>query len=61
MNSVARCIFKIVLPLGLLIAVLSVVLFGNYALSFSSPEWLRFVAREIQAACRDAGTQWINR
>lgn len=56
---VVQRIFKIILPFGLLVALLAVALFGSYCLSFSSPEWLQFFAREIQAACRDAGTQWM--
>src|SRR6478736_3339495 len=34
-------------------------LFGSCSLSFSSPECLQFLAREIQTACRDAWTQWM--
>ncbi len=41
------------------VGIVSLVLFGNYAPSVSSPEWLQILAREIQAACRDAGTQWM--
>jgi hypothetical protein len=32
-------------------------MFGDSARSIGSPEWLQTITREIQAACRDAGTQ----
>ena len=59
MKPVARCIFKVVLPFGLLAAVLAMVLFSGYTQPFSSPEWVQFLTREIQAACRDLSTQWM--
>jgi hypothetical protein len=38
---------------------LSLLVFGPVFLSPRSPAWLQLIAREIQAACRDAGTQWL--
>jgi hypothetical protein len=59
MNVVARRIFKVIIPVGLWALLLLGALFGNYSLSLLSPAELQFIAREIQAACRDAGTQWM--
>ncbi len=33
--------------------------FSDYVTAANSPGWLRKVSVEIQAACRDAGTQWM--
>jgi len=57
MNPVVRRILKVMVPVGLL-ALLSAALFGGY-LTVSRIDWLQLVAREIQAVCRDAGTQWM--
>jgi len=59
MASVVRRVFKIVIPLGLLALLLAGVLFSGYATTANAPGWLRQVSVEIQAACRDAGTQWM--
>lgn len=53
----ARRFFTAFVPAAL-IGLVSAALFGGF-LTHCQIEWLQFVAREIQAACRDAGTQWM--
>ena len=43
----------------LLVVLAACVLFGGYSTTTDAPAWLRIVGIEIQAACRDAGTQWM--
>jgi len=40
-------------------SVLGAGLLSEWLCSFHAPEWLRFLTREMQAACRDPGTQWM--
>ena len=54
-----RLSLKIILPLILLGAILAGVLFSAYATAANAPGWLRMASVEIQAAFRDAGTQWM--
>ena len=56
---VTRRRLKIILPLIPLGAILAGLLFSAYATTANAPGWLRMVSVEIQAACRDAGTQWM--
>jgi len=56
-SIMARPIYKALVPAGLLV-LLSAALLGNY-LAACRVDWLQLVAREIQAACRDPGTQWM--
>ena len=56
-RDMARQVFKALVPVGLL-ALLSAALSGGYFMTCRL-EWLQLVALEIQAACRDTGTQWM--
>ena len=47
------------ITLSLVCAILVAVGFSEWAVSAAAPGWLRMVYFEIQAACRDAGTQWM--
>ena len=40
-------------------AIFVLVFFSGYIISADAPGWMRVVGVEIQAACRDAGTQWM--
>ena len=40
-------------------AIFVLVFFSRYLISSDAPGWMRVVGVEIQAACRDAGTQWM--
>lgn len=53
----ARRLFTAFVPAAL-VGLVSAALFGGF-LTHCRIEWLQMVAREIQAACRDAGTQWM--
>ena len=50
---------KILFLIGTFLILFACFLFFSSATSVFAPEWLQTVAREIQAACRDAGTQWM--
>jgi O-antigen ligase len=47
------------LPLTLLTAAVGLVLLSPYFAAPTAPAWLRVVGAEVQAACRDPGTQWM--
>ncbi len=53
----ARRLFTAFVPAAL-VGLVSAALFGGF-LTHCRIEWLQMVAREIQATCRDAGTQWM--
>ena len=59
MCFVTRRRLKTILTLILLGAILAGLLFSGYATTGNAPSWVRMVSVEIQAACRDAGTQWM--
>ncbi len=44
---------------GLVCVLLVLVLLSEWLVSGTAPGWLRMVGIEIQAACRDTGTQWM--
>jgi hypothetical protein len=53
-----RCL-KMILPAGLFLGLAAVSLFSSLGVSVNAPQWIQTIAHEIQAACRDAGTQWM--
>ena len=59
MNPVVWCRLTIILSLGLVGALVTGLIFSSFTLAAGAPQWVQTVAREIQAACRDAGTQWM--
>ncbi len=59
MNIAAGRVLKSMLPFGLFAALLAGVVLSDWVLSPASTGWLRVIGLEIQAACRDAGTQWM--
>jgi hypothetical protein len=50
---------KAIIPGSLFLTLAAICLFSSFGLSATAPQWLQLLAREIQAACRDAGTQWM--
>jgi hypothetical protein len=53
-----RC-FKSLLGCSFLVFVFGILLFSNWSVLPGAPQWLQTTTREIQAACRDSGTQWM--
>jgi O-antigen ligase len=51
-----RC-FKSLLGCSFLVFVFGILLFSNWSVLPGAPQWLQTTTREIQAACRDSGTQ----
>jgi len=50
---------KFILSASLIAVILACCLFSGFAQRTMQVGWLRMVCGEIQAACRDAGTQWM--
>jgi O-antigen ligase len=54
-----RRIFKRAASFCVLALFATAILFSEFFLSHASPGWLRSLAIEVRAACRDPGTQWM--
>lgn len=59
MSKATRQRFFVVLPILLLAILLAALLFSSAFSSPTGPRWIQFIFREVAAACRDAGTQWM--